>query len=151
MHFPVFAHQTIEQTQAVGRAGRAGHGYRNAFRAAHCNASASLPCRPPKPPLLMITTWVPGLAWLFTRSMMPSSDSLTIDGTVHNAAMAPRSQPRLAGAYQTTWSASFTLSGRPSRWAPSFMELERGSIMAMIGASPTRLRRPSRVVAIAVG
>jgi hypothetical protein len=34
--------------------------------------------------------------------MMPSSESLTIDGTLHSAAVAARSQPRLAGAYQIT-------------------------------------------------
>ena len=95
------------------------------------------------------TTWVPGLASCLTCSMMPSMESQTVDGTVHSAAIAGRSQPKLAGAYQTTWSASLTLSGRPSRCAPSFMELERGSTIAMIGASPTRLRRPSSVVAIA--
>ncbi|MNW07914.1 hypothetical protein D3C71_2046090 [compost metagenome] len=70
---------------------------------------------------------------------------------MHSDAVAARSQPRLAGAYQITWSASTTLSGKPSRCAPSFIELERGSMIAINGASPMRLRRPSSVVAMAVG
>ena len=52
-------------------------------------------------------------------------------GTVEPATVAARSQPRLAGAYQNTWSACTTESARPSRWAPSFIELERGSITAI--------------------
>jgi hypothetical protein len=56
VHFAVFANQAIQKTQPVLRAGRAGHRQGNAFRPAHFSASANLPCRPPKPPLLMITT-----------------------------------------------------------------------------------------------
>ncbi|MCY1560712.1 hypothetical protein D9M68_978820 [compost metagenome] len=99
----------------------------------------------------MITTWVPGRARALTSAMMLSSEVQTCAGTGQAMAVAARSQPRFGGAYQKTWSASFTDSGRPSRWAPSFIELERGSITATTGASPTRLRRPSRVVAMAVG
>ena len=99
----------------------------------------------------MITTWVPGATWDLTRAMIASSESQTTAGTGQAAAVAPRSQPRFAGAYQITWSAWATDSGRPSRCAPSFMELERGSMIATIDASPTLLRRPSRVVAMAVG
>src|SRR3990167_6109715 len=115
------------------------------------NAAASLPCKPPKPPLLITTTWVPGAASALTPAMIASSESQTRVGTVEVATVAARSQPRLAGAYQYTESACTTEHGRPSRWAPSFIELERGSITAIRRASPMRLRRPSRVVAIAVG
>ena len=99
----------------------------------------------------MITTWVPGAATAFTPAMMASSESQTSVGTVEPATLAARSQPRLAGAYQNTRSACTTESARPSRWAPSFIELERGSTTAITWAAPTRLRRPSRVVAMAVG
>src|SRR5699024_6249256 len=88
------------------------------------SALASWPCRPPKPPLLMITTWVAGATWDLTRAMIASSESQTTAGTGQAVAVAPRSQPRLGGAYQITWSAWATDSGRPSRCAPSFMELE---------------------------
>ncbi|MNO70472.1 hypothetical protein D3C76_613550 [compost metagenome] len=63
VHFALFAHQAIEQAQAVLGTRSASHRQRDAVRAVtHLSASASLPCRPPKPPLLMITTWVPGWA-----------------------------------------------------------------------------------------
>src|SRR5690606_39531952 len=51
------------------------------------------------------------------------------------ATVAARSQPRFGGAYQNTASAWWADSARPSRWAPSFIELERGSITAMIWLS----------------
>ena len=38
-----------------------------------------------------------------------------VDALAHCAAVAARSQPRFGGAYQSTWSAWRTLSGRPSR------------------------------------
>lgn len=79
------------------------------------SAAASLPCKPPKPPLLMITTCAPGLACWRTCSMIASRVSQTCDGIAHCAAVAARSQPRFGGAYQSTWSAWRTLSGRPSR------------------------------------
>ncbi|MNZ36034.1 hypothetical protein D3C78_534450 [compost metagenome] len=56
MHLAVFAHQAIEQAQPILRPRSPGHGQSDAFRPAHFSASASLPCKPPKPPLLMITT-----------------------------------------------------------------------------------------------
>ncbi|MNR28191.1 hypothetical protein D3C85_1455050 [compost metagenome] len=57
MHLPVFTHQAVKQPQAVLGARGAGHGQRDTVRTVvHLSASASLPCRPPKPPLLMITT-----------------------------------------------------------------------------------------------
>src|SRR3990167_6146479 len=114
-------------------------------------AAASLPCKPPKPPLLITTTWVPGAASALTPAMIASRESHTRVGTVELATVAARSQPRLAGAYQYTESAKTTEPGKPSRWAPSFIELERGSTMAISLAVPMRLRRPSRVVAMAVG
>src|SRR5690554_8163774 len=86
----------------------------------------------------MITTWVPGATRDLVRVMMASSESQTTAGTGQAAAVAPRSQPRFGGAYQITWSAWATDSGRPSRCAPSFMELERGSMMVTIGRSEER-------------
>ena len=61
----------------------------------------------------------PGCAWLLTRAMIASRLSATSVGTVLCATVAARSQPRFGGAYQITSSASVTLPGRPSRWAPS--------------------------------
>ena len=48
-------------------------------------AAASLPCRPPKPPLLITTTWVPGAASALTPAIIASRESQTWVGTVEVA------------------------------------------------------------------
>ena len=65
--------------------------------------------------------------------------------------MGAVSQPRSGGASSQTSSAPASDGASVSRCTPIFMVLERGSSTATIRLLPTRRRKPSIVVAIAVG
>ncbi|MBX3619399.1 MAG: zinc-dependent metalloprotease [Rhizobacter sp.] len=105
---------------------------------------------PPKPPLLMHSTWSPGFAARRTAVTSASMVSATMALSPIGASASRASQPRLAW-WQKDRSASSSAHGSCAFIAPSFMVLERGSKTARMRSAPTLRRRPLMVVRMAVG
>src|SRR5271165_7100511 len=114
-------------------------------------ASSSLSCRPPKPPLLITSTWSPATA----SAANPSTRAATVPAKrargPNGASAARRSQSSPGGFRNHTRSACASAGASSSRCTPSFMVFERGSSTAMIRASGSRSRKPESVASIAVG
>ena len=99
----------------------------------------------------MISAWSPGRSRRASSAASASTSPLAWPRSPSARTTAPASQPRSAGAYSHTSSAPASDGASVSRCTPSFMVFERGSSTATMRAAPTRRRRPSIVVAIAVG
>src|SRR6516225_236250 len=117
---------------------------------APANASSSLPWMPPKPPLLMHSTWSPGLATLTTADTSPPMVSQTCACSPSGASASTASHDS-PPEWQNDRSASSSAHGSCAFIAPCFIVLERGSNTARMRCAPTVRRRPSMVVRIAVG
>jgi hypothetical protein len=107
------------------------------------NASVeAAPWIPPKPPLLITSTWSPGRALATTSATMAGMASITSAGGRVPAATRARSMPMSGGAYSHRASAWAREGARLSWCTPRRMVLERGSSTARMRALPTRRRRP---------
>src|SRR5690606_14217373 len=101
------------------------------------SASSSLPCSPPKPPLLMMSTWSPSFAFATRPCSSSSSEPTSRPLAPSEATTAPASQPRSGGAYIHTASAAASDGPSVSRCTPIFIVAERGSSTATMRFAPT--------------
>src|SRR5690606_8558698 len=106
---------------------------------------------PSKPPLDMNTTWSPSRTSARRVDTRAATSATAWPSPRSAATTLPASQASPGRCRNTTASAPASEGASASACAPSRIELLRGSIATTMRASPTRARRPARVVAIAVG
>ena len=105
---------------------------------------------PPKPPLLITSTWSPARASRAIASTSAVEIVVTTDLGAQRRERRGRIPAEIAGVAEDAIGRA-RLSGSASFIVPSFIVFERGSSTARMRALPTLRRRPSSVVAIAVG